>query len=218
MTVPNLSVRSVLGGWTTPIGVAFLSGSEWFVIEKNTGKVPFVDEHVIQGTALDLAVNNFSERGLLGIALHPDFASNHFVYLFWTWIAPPPPASDPFFPTQAECADTPTLGVDSEVDLAVPLLGNRVDRFVWNSATPTLTFDRNLIKLRSFQNDAASKPPNQGDSEQPMNSGKDTTESATHIVGRDFGVVTESRRRPTATCWWYLWIPATSTKFFELGT
>ena len=34
----------------------------------------------------------------------------------------------------------------------VPLLGNRVDRFHWDGST--LTFDRNLIRLRAFQDDA----------------------------------------------------------------
>ncbi len=34
----------------------------------------------------------------------------------------------------------------------MPLLGNRVDRFRWNGST--LTFDRNLIRLRAFQADA----------------------------------------------------------------
>ena len=47
----------------------------------------------------------------------------------------------------------------------MPLLGNRVDRFVWNGST--LTFDHNLIMLRAFQNDAAPVPPNQGDEAQP---------------------------------------------------
>ena len=31
------------------------------------------------------------------------------------------------------------------------MLGNRVDRFVWDGST--LTFDKNIIRLRSFQND-----------------------------------------------------------------
>ena len=35
-------------------------------------------------TVLDLPVNSGSERGLLGIALHPDFPSNPGVYLYWT--------------------------------------------------------------------------------------------------------------------------------------
>jgi aldose sugar dehydrogenase len=112
-------------------------------------------------------VNNASERGLLGIALHPNFAANHFVYLFWTCQAPPPPASAPFVPTATRCADTPSLGADTDDILAVPLLGNRIDRFVWDSSTRTLTFDRNLIMLRAFQNDAAPDPPNQGDDTQP---------------------------------------------------
>ncbi len=46
----------------------------------------------------------------------------------------------------------------------MPLLGNRVDRFIWNGEA--LTFDRNLISLRSFQNDAAPEPPGQNDSMQ----------------------------------------------------
>ncbi|HEX7067962.1 MAG TPA: hypothetical protein VF295_07140 [Candidatus Limnocylindria bacterium] len=36
------------------------------------------------GSVLDLAVNFFDERGLLGIALHPDFDSNGYAYLYWT--------------------------------------------------------------------------------------------------------------------------------------
>jgi aldose sugar dehydrogenase len=163
MTVPNLRVRALLTGFVTPIGLAFLSDSKWLVIEKNTGQVRVVENGAVTGTALDLAVNNTSERGLLGIALHPDFEENGFVYLFWSCQAPPPPAADPFTPTATECADLPALGADTDpfstTDLlAVPLLGNRVDRFVWDDATETLTFDSNLIKLRSFQNDASTSP------------------------------------------------------------
>src|SRR5262249_12655255 len=36
----------------------------------------------------------------------------------------------------------------------VPLLGNRVDRYIWNAATETLTLDRNIILLRALQADA----------------------------------------------------------------
>src|SRR5262245_28554931 len=119
MLHPNLSVRPVISGLNLPTTMAFISDNEFFVLEKNTGIVQHVVDRNIQGAALDLAVNNFSERGLLGIALDPDFKSNGFVYLFWSCIAPPPPADDPFFPTQEECA-TPELGTDSEDVLAVP--------------------------------------------------------------------------------------------------
>jgi len=33
-------------------------------------------------------------------------------------------------------------------------LGNRVDRFVWDATSQTLTFDRNIVVLRAFQADA----------------------------------------------------------------
>ena len=166
LTDSNLSLRTAVGGLSTPIGIAFLSESRWLVIEKNTGQVKVVDDGSVTGTALDLAVNFASERGLLGIALHPNFATNRFVYLFWTCSAAPPAAESLFFPTATECPDTPALGGDTDDILAVPLLGNRVDRFVWDPATSTLAFDLNLIKLRAFQNDGAPTPPDQGDETQ----------------------------------------------------
>jgi len=161
---PALSVRTAVGGLTTPIGLAFINDRSWLVIEKSTGRVKHVVGGAVSSTALDLAVNNASERGLLGIALHPQFATNHYVYLFWTCRAAPPPAGNPYFPTAEECPDTPALGGDTSDILAVPLRGNRVDRFVWNGST--LRFDRNLIKLRSFQNDGAPMPGGQGDAQQ----------------------------------------------------
>jgi glucose/arabinose dehydrogenase len=92
---------------------------------------------VIGGTlqatpVLDLAVNSNSERGLLGIALDPHFPAMPFVYLYWT---------------------ESTTGADSAVASETPLLGNRVDRFLWNSTTGTLSMDRNLIHLRALQDD-----------------------------------------------------------------
>lgn len=171
MLHPLLDVRPVVSGLVTPTTMAFINGDEFLVLEKNTGIVQHVVEGAMQPPALDLAVNNFSERGLLGIALDPDFASNGYVYLFWSCIAAAPPADEPFFPTQAECAEIPELGGDSGLELAVPLLGNRVDRFIWDGET--LSFDRNLIMLRSFQHDAAPEPPGQGDEAQPARGNHD---------------------------------------------
>jgi hypothetical protein len=63
------------------------------------------------------------------------------------------------------------FAADTDEILQVPLLGNRVDRFVWNGSA--LTFDHNLIMLRAFQNDGAPVPPNQGDEEQPARGNHD---------------------------------------------
>jgi glucose/arabinose dehydrogenase len=121
----------VFNGLTTPIGMTFLDANRFFVIEKNTGLVKLISTQAPMTTVLDLAVNFASERGLLSIALHPRFPANPGVYLFWT---------------------ESSTGADTNVMSNTPLLGNRVDRYVWNGAT--LTFDRNVIRLRAIQSDA----------------------------------------------------------------
>jgi glucose/arabinose dehydrogenase len=146
----NLSVRTVVSGLELPVTIAFLGRDDFLVTEKQSGRVKHVVNGSVVGTAIDLAVNNGSERGLLGIALHPDFESTKFVYLYWTCRAPA--NADTTLPSQTECADAPQTGADTGNLSETPLLGNRVDRFVWNGST--LTWNRNIIKLRSFQFDA----------------------------------------------------------------
>lgn len=136
---PNLSVRTVVSDLMQPTGIAFLDEDDFLVLEKSTGQVKRVANGVVQSTVLDLAVNNFSERGLLGIALHPDFKDNGFVYLYWTCRAESP---------DDECAGGTE---DTSVPEQVALLGNRVDRFRWDGST--LSFDQNIIQLRAFQAD-----------------------------------------------------------------
>lgn len=169
---PRLGVRVVVDGLTMPINMAFLGPNDFLVLEKTTGRVKRVrlNNGIPQvSVVLDLVVNFASERGLLSIALHPDFPRNRGVYLYWTSAAPLPPADNPFFPVTVRGPDQPALDdpnspKDVNATLAVPLLGNRVDRFEWNGST--LTYDRNLIALRSFQNEGAPIPPDQGDSAQ----------------------------------------------------
>ena len=164
MLDPSLRVRTVVSGLALPIGLAFLGPNDMLVLEKDTGQVKRVVNGVVTATVLDLGVNRSSERGLLGIALHPDFPANPGVYLYWTCRSTALPA-DPFFPDERVCLDANMFAADSGSVLQVPLLGNRVDRFTWNGAT--LAFDRNLIMLRAFQNDGAPTPPGQGDELQP---------------------------------------------------
>jgi glucose/arabinose dehydrogenase len=157
---PNLRVDVAVGGFALPTGIAFLDEDEMLVIEKDSGRVVHVEGDAVAGTALDLAVNSASERGLLGIALHPDFPDDPGVYLFWSCASTTPPL-DAFTPSQEICAEEPALGADTADPLLAPLLGNRVDRFEWDGST--LTFDHNLVTLRSFQNDGGPEPPDQGD-------------------------------------------------------
>jgi glucose/arabinose dehydrogenase len=165
---PNLGVRTVVGGLTTPSTMAFIAPNEFLVLEKNTGAVKRVVNGVVQGTVLDLSINFASERGLLGIALHPGFPMNPGVYLFWTCRSTAEPDGDPFRPEEAACSDDPAamFGQPDTGDiLRVPLLGNRVDRFRWTGTS--LVYEANIKKLLAFQHDGAPEPPGQGDSAQP---------------------------------------------------
>jgi hypothetical protein len=74
-------------------------------------------------------------------------------------------------PTQERCTETPETGPDTSDILAVPLLGNRVDRFQWTGSA--LVFDRNQLMLRSFQHDGAPEPAGQGDAAQPARGNHD---------------------------------------------
>ncbi len=115
--------------------MAFIGENDLLVLEKGTGRVQRVVNGAIDSTVLDLAVNSGSERGLLGVALHPDFPSDPGVYLYWT---------------------ESTTGNDTNVLAETTLLGNRVDRYNWNGST--LSFDRNLIMLRALQPPFAAEP------------------------------------------------------------
>jgi glucose/arabinose dehydrogenase len=165
---PNLGVRTVVDELVTPASMAFIGPNEFLVVEKNTGQVKHVVDGSVEGTVLDLSVNFASERGLLGLALHPNFPVNPGVYLFWTCRSTAPFDADPFRPEEQACSDDPGAmfgQLDTNEILRVPLLGNRVDRFEWDGEA--LTYDRNLLKALAFQNDGAPEPPGQGDAAQP---------------------------------------------------
>jgi glucose/arabinose dehydrogenase len=144
----GLGVRTVVAGLDNPTTMAFLGPDDMLVLEKNTGKVQRVTSGAITGTVLDLPVNFASERGLLGIALHPQFPSNGHVYLYWT--------------ESSTAADSGELG-------QTPLLGNRVDRFVWNGSSLIRDnsignvvngrfFSGNIVRLRALQEEAGQPP------------------------------------------------------------
>jgi aldose sugar dehydrogenase len=132
---PNLGVRTAASGLVQPVAMAFIGPNDAFVLEKASGRVQRVVGGSVQGPVLDLNVNSNSERGLLGIALHPDFESNGFVYLFWS---------------------ESNTGMDTNSSTAIDVMGNRIDRYRWDGAA--LTFDRPIIRFRAFQHDAGQAP------------------------------------------------------------
>jgi len=142
MLDPNLQVTTVINaGLNQPIGIVFLgSVNDYLVLEKASGQIKRVIGGVLQSApVLDLPVNSNSERGLLSMALHPNFPGTPYAYIRWT---------------------ESSTGTDSTDVTAVPLLGNRLDRFIWNGVSFTL--DRNLVMLRARQTDNIAVPGHPG--------------------------------------------------------
>src|SRR5262245_40137389 len=116
---PGLQAVPYFTGAVTPTAFAFLptppgTAAEVFVLEKASGRVLHLRAGSLLDTALDLAVNSEGERGLLGIALHPQFTMNGFVYLYYT------ASSTPFDETDVNA-----------------VVENRVARYTWNGSALT---------------------------------------------------------------------------------
>ncbi len=108
----SLQVREVVGGLSGPTGMAFIGANDILVLQKGDGRVRRVLNGVLQaGAVLDLAVDSASERGLLGIALHPSFPSTPSVYLYFT-----------------------ESGNGSDTNGSVTPAAHRVHRYTWNGS------------------------------------------------------------------------------------
>jgi glucose/arabinose dehydrogenase len=90
----DLFAQTVPGGFSTPAqqgsdlsdgtSMAFAPDGRLFVA-RSTGEVRvFKNGALLPAAFVRLAISSVDERGLLGIAIDPDFATNGFVYVFYT--------------------------------------------------------------------------------------------------------------------------------------
>lgn len=140
---PNLQVTSYINtGLNQPIGIAFIGPGDALVAEKASGRIlRAINGVVLPVPVLDLAVNSNSERGLLSMALHPNFPALPFVYVRWT---------------------ESSTGADATAVAEVPLLGNRVDRFIWNGSNLVLDPNFQTLRMRARQTDNIETPSHPG--------------------------------------------------------
>lgn len=76
-----------------PWAIAFLPSSPTggpdrsMLVTERAGRVRYVDQNGLDSTSVATLsqVEEIGEGGLLGIALHPDFAKNNYVYLYYTY-------------------------------------------------------------------------------------------------------------------------------------
>ena len=88
---PGFSQAVVFSGLSNPTAVRFLPDGRVIVIEKS-GLIklfPNITTNTFTQVAdLRTEVHNFWDRGLLGLAVDPNFATNNFIYLAYTFDAP----------------------------------------------------------------------------------------------------------------------------------
>jgi glucose/arabinose dehydrogenase len=83
---PSIDAVEVAGGLDQPVAFAFGPGRQLWYVERSTGEIRVLDLetgsddlfHTVDG------VNDSGERGMLGIALHPDYPDRPFVYVYVT--------------------------------------------------------------------------------------------------------------------------------------
>lgn len=87
-TPEDTSLSSILAkDLDTPWSIAFLPNKSFLVTERK-GDVWFIDPNKNSSPSLIAKIENakeIGEGGLLGITLHPNFETNNFVYLYYTY-------------------------------------------------------------------------------------------------------------------------------------
>lgn len=80
----KVQAEEVVTGLEVPWGIAFLPNNQMLVTER-PGRVRLVQNGELQESPVaTLEITASGEGGLLGIAAHPDFATNRFFYLYYT--------------------------------------------------------------------------------------------------------------------------------------
>src|SRR5687768_17033361 len=82
--LPGFSESTVASGLSAPSAMAFAPDGRLFITEQ-TGALRVVKNDALLATPfVTLKVDSRGERGLLGVAFDPDFATNGFVYVYYT--------------------------------------------------------------------------------------------------------------------------------------
>lgn len=84
---PNLRVQKVAEGLAMPTSMAFLSEDDVLVLQKDNGRVRYIQNGELQDDPIhDVFVNEASERGLLGIAVGQadNSTENRELFLYYT--------------------------------------------------------------------------------------------------------------------------------------
>ncbi len=88
-TLPaNFTETQIATGLTSPTAMAFAPDGRLFVCQQ-AGQLRVIKNGALLATPfVTLTVNSSGERGLLGVAFDPNFATNNFIYVYYTATTP----------------------------------------------------------------------------------------------------------------------------------
>jgi glucose/arabinose dehydrogenase len=85
---PGFSETQVVSGLNSPTAMAFAPDGRLFICQQGGQLRVFKNGTLLAAPFVSLTVNSSGERGLLGVAFDPDFATNQFVYVYYTATTP----------------------------------------------------------------------------------------------------------------------------------
>jgi glucose/arabinose dehydrogenase len=88
-TLPAGFTETAITGLASPTAMEIAPDGRIFVCEQGGGLRVIKNGVVLAAPFLTLNVDSSGERGLLGIAFDPNFASNNFLYLYYTVVSTP---------------------------------------------------------------------------------------------------------------------------------
>ncbi len=86
----GFKIEGITANLDLPVGFQFVPDGRIFILEKAGRVKVWKDGLLYTQPMLDIRdeVNDFVDRGLLGIAIDPDFMQNGYIYLLYAWDAP----------------------------------------------------------------------------------------------------------------------------------
>jgi glucose/arabinose dehydrogenase len=142
---PGFQETAVITGRTLPTAVRFAPNGQVFVAEKSG--LLFVydgvdDPSPIQVVDLRASVHNYGDRGLLGLAIHPDYPNTPYVYVLYahdTWPPGDPRFGDPTQPRWGTGLPSPSEADDCPTPVEGCVVYNRLSRIQVDPTTYTGT-------------------------------------------------------------------------------
>lgn len=149
-----VELESIATGLDAPVGMAVANdGTNRLFILEQTGAIRIIDtqneNQLLPTPFLDLSSQlvtlrpGFDERGVIGLAFHPNYSSNGLFYVFYSAPHPSPPPDDGsgnFFPTRSTISEFQVSGNPNVADPLSERILLTIDKLQFNHNGGQLAF------------------------------------------------------------------------------